>query len=991
MKKQGRSIEGDISKEKGILNEETEGVETPLTGLLCDLEKDIPASRRDFLKLCGFSFATAAMVGCSSKISRVVPYAISPIEMTPGEALYYASSYVNGSDYCSILVKTRDGRPIKIEGNPESGITKGGTSARVQASVLDLYDMSRSHGPSKNGLKTDWNQIDEEISGQLKKIAEEKGTIVLLTPSVFSPSTEAIISGFLNKYNGCEWIQYDAISYSAILEANKITFGKEVIPDYRFDIADTVVSFGADFLGTWLSPVEYTGQFCSGRDPDKNMNYLIQLESNLSLTGSNADRRIQIKPSQEAAILLNIYKEIIKVVENRDIDAPVSPVDVIGITKKLLLSRGKSIVISGSNIRQVQLIVNEINRALGNIGKTILFRSYLRTHRAIGADMEALVKKMREGSVKALLFWNVNPVYTWYDRDAFTEGLSKVELTISLSGSTDETNKLVRYICPDNHYLESWNDAEAKKDMFSLMQPVINPLFDTRQMTDSLLKWSGSEMKSYDFIREYWVRNLMKRQSEYSDPVEFFDHTLQKGIFEPSVPVADTSGEKDRFHIVPFDPSSLKAGKNEQEGIAEIVLYETVAIGEGRQANNPWLQELPDPVTRICWDNYASVSPRQAGENVLFDGDIIRIGEIELPVHIQPGQAYGTLGIALGYGRAVSGKVGTGVGKDAWPLQSAVTGSILYTRDLDKIVKTGKTYTFAQTQTHHSMEGRAIVREAGLNEYRKEQTAGNELHAYNTERARSLYKDRVYPHHHWGMAIDLNKCTGCATCVIACQAENNVPVVGKEEVVRVHEMQWMRIDRYFTGNDDDPEVVFQPVFCQHCQNAPCENVCPVAATTHSSEGLNQMIYNRCFGTRYCNNNCPYKVRRFNWFNFTSAGTISGNLRDKEGMTDNLRRMVLNPDVTVRAQGVIEKCSFCIQRIQAAKLNAKKESRALKQDEVQTACSQSCPANAIVFGDMNDKDSRLNKLIASGRRYNLLEELYTRPSVNYLTKIRNKLS
>ena len=989
MKKYWKDIESKKSKEelKGI---EQTSDENSLYGLLSDQRKDIPASRRDFLKLCGFSFAVSALASCQSKIGKAIPYVIAPNELTPGEALYYASSYINGNDYCSIIVKTRDGRPIKIEGNPESGITRGGTSARVQASVLDLYDGSRFHGPLKDGISTGWESIDKEISSKLQKIVEEKGAIILLTPTIFSPSTEAVITGFLNKFKGSEWVQYDAISYSAILEANKISFGKQVIPDYRFDKADLIVSIGADFLGTWLSPIEYTKQFSSRRDPEHDMNWLIQMESNLSLTGSNSDNRIQIKPSQEPAILLNIYKHIIKAVENRNIDTPASPVDVSGISEKLLLSAGKSLVISGSNVKQVQLLVNEINRLLGNIGHTILFDSFLKTHAALDSNMEMLIGKMKKGAVNALLVWNVNPVYTWYKRDAFAEGLKKVGLTISLSGSPDETNSLVQYICPDHHYLESWNDAEPKKEYFSLMQPAISQIFDTRQMADTLLKWSGSTIQSYDFIKTYWINNLMSRQSEFSDPVTFFDHTLQKGTFEPAPAMVESGGKIRRAGIISFDPYSIKTEDYTGKNIVEIVLYETITLGEGRQANNPWLQELPDPVTKICWDNYVSISPAQAKEYNLNDSDVLNLGEVELPVHIQPGQAYGTMGIALGYGRSKCGKVGDRVGIDVWRMLSSDKGNIVYTSKLEHIIKTGRIYPFAQTQTHHSMEGRAFVRETGLKEFKNNPSAGNELHAFNLEHNKSLYKERKYPHHHWGMAIDLSKCTGCANCVIACQAENNVPVVGKEEVHRVHEMHWMRIDRYYTGEEDNPEVVFQPVLCQHCQNAPCENVCPVAATNHSSEGLNQMIYNRCFGTRYCNNNCPYKVRRFNWFNYSAAGTLTGNLRDVEGMTGDLRRMVLNPDVTVRAQGVIEKCSFCVQRIQAAKLKAKYENRALLENEIQTACSQSCPANAIVFGDMNDHKSEMSRLINSGRRYNLLEELFTMPSVNYLTKIKNKI-
>jgi Fe-S-cluster-containing dehydrogenase component/anaerobic selenocysteine-containing dehydrogenase len=946
--------------------------------------------RRNFLKLCGYSFAVTALASCRSKISRAIPYVIAPEEIIPGEALYYASSFVNGNDYCSILVKTRDGRPVKIEGNPASGITGGGTMARVQASVLDLYDTGRFHGPLINGNPAGWNEMDKEITEKLKKISDEEGTIVLLTPSIFSPSSEAIISEFLKKYKKAEWVQYDAISSSAILQANKVSFGRQVIPDYRFDRADVVVSIGADFLGTWLSPIEYTRQFSSRRDPDQNMNYLIQLESNLSLTGSNADLRIQIKPSQEMPLLLNIYKEVAKEAGNQAIDAPASSVDISLITRKLLASKGKSLVVSGSNDSKVQVLVNEINRILGNIGNTVLFGSCLKTRKALDSDMESLVGKLQRGEVKALLIWNVNPDYTYCDRKAFNEGLSKVGLTVALSGSPDETTNLVQYICPDNHYLESWSDSEAKEDHFSLMQPAIGPVFNTRQWTDSILKWTGSASTTYDFMREFWAANMMKRQSEFNEPVTFFDHIIGKGIFEPVLPVRFEEVKMNSAHAVLPDNFFSKKEDTPSAGI-EVVLYESVMIGEGRQANNPWLQELPDPVARICWDNFASVSPQQAKEYELKDGDVINMDGVELPVHVQPGQAYGTIGIALGYGRRVSGRVGTGTGADAWPMVSRLKGNLVYTKVLDKLTRTGKSYVFAQTQTHHTLEGRALVRTSKQEEYRQNPSAGNELHTYYASRAKSLYPERYYPHHHWGMAIDLNKCTGCGTCVIACQAENNVPVVGRDEVRRVHEMHWIRIDRYYSGSEENPEVLFQPVLCQHCQNAPCENVCPVAATNHSSEGLNQMIYNRCFGTRYCNNNCPYKVRRFNWFNYTAAGTLAGNLRDKEGMTGDLRRMVLNPDVTVRAQGVIEKCSFCIQRIQASKLNAKKENRALNRDEVQTACAQSCPADAIIFGDMNDRDSRLNKLINSGRRYNLLEELFTRPSVNYLTRIGNRIS
>jgi molybdopterin-containing oxidoreductase family iron-sulfur binding subunit len=992
MKKYWRDIESKYGPEKHPVKPEKD--DTSPFSLFDDLKEDGSASRRDFLKLCGFSFAVTAMASCQTKIRKAVPYAVAPYEITPGEANYYASTFMDGSDYCSIIVKTREGRPIKIEGNPASGVSMGGTSARVQASVLDLYDTSRFTGPMKDGIPSDWESVDAEIQEKLQKISAEEGKVVLLTPTIYSPSTEAVIAGFREQYPGCDWVRYDARSASAILEANETSFGKQVIPDLRFDKAEVIVSLGADFLSTWLSPVEYTRQFSSGRNPDGEMIKLIMLESNLSLTGSNADRRIQIKPSQEAAVLLNIYKEIIKAVENRSIDAPPAPVDVAEVSRELLAASGKSLVISASNDKSIQLLVNEINKSLGNIGHTILFESHLRTQEGIDSEMEELIERMHAGEVDALLMYDVNPVYTWHDSEKFEAGLKNVGLTVSLSRNPDETNDLANYRCPDNHYLESWNDAEPKKNKYSLMQPMMNAIFDTRQMQDTLLKWSGSAIRFYEFMNAIWAEQFMPLQTVHFSPQAFFDHTLQEGIFEPDVPAVEESEtgqiiEDEGEAAAPFDPASLKIVSAGSPGATEIVLYESLAMGLGSQANNPWLQELPDPISRICWDNYASVSPKQASELGLQDGDVISIGIMEIPVHIQVGQAYGSIGIALGYGRRNCGIVGKGVGKDAWHLTSFGDGTVRFYGLAGEITKTGKKHSLAQTQTHHSMEGRALVREAGLSEYKEDPAAGNELHTQISEHSESLYEEREYPHHHWGLAIDLSTCTGCANCVIACQAENNIPVVGKEEVIRVREMHWIRIDRYYSGDEEDPEVVFQPVMCQHCDNAPCENVCPVAATNQSSEGLNQMIYNRCIGTRYCNNNCPYKVRRFNWFNYTEAGTLSGNLRDRAEMTQDLRRMVLNPDVTVRSQGIIEKCSFCIQRIQSAKLAAKAENRGLEDEELQTACSQSCPANSIVFGDMNDQGSEISKLMSSGRRYNLLEEIYTKPSVHYLTKIRNK--
>lgn len=993
MKKYWKDIDNKLEKGAASVPKMPGKEQSGLMSVLNDLDGSGSGSRRDFLKLCGFSFAVTAMASCQSKVRKIVPYAVAPFEITPGEANYYASSYISGSDYCGIIIKTREGRPIKIEGNPESGITGGGTSARVQASVIDLYDTSRYQGPAKQGVPVEWESADREIVQTLRQISGSGGAIVLLTPTLYSPSTESVIARFREAYPGTEWIQYDAISASAIREANRISFGKEQVPDYRFDRADVIVSLGADFLGTWLSPIEYTRQYASRRDPDKGMNHLIQIESNLTLTGSNADRRIQIKPSQEGAVLLNMYREISGGVDERKVEAPDAPFNVKEICNKLLAAKGKSLVVSSSNDTDIQRLVNEINRILENVGSTILWEAPLMTFRGRESEMEDLINRMNAGKIGALLMVDVNPAYTWHVAQGFIDGVEKVGLTVTMSHTPDETSQLAKYICPGHHYLESWNDAEPKKSKYSLAQPVINPLFNTRQFQESLLRWSGSNMGFYEFMNNLWTERFMPLQTEHFSPEAFFDHTLQRGVFEPSAPLPAEEPEAEspdaaEDEILAFDPATLDIGLGSGEGITEIVLYESISMGTGKQANNPWLQELPDPISKICWENVALVSPVQAKEVGISTGDIIRINGREIPVNVQPGQAAGTIGIALGYGRKDCGVVGKDVGTETWTLTSLKGGHSRYWAVAEEIVPTGLSVQLALTQTHHSMEGRNQVRETDLESYAADPTAGNEMHAHHSEKSKSLYPVREFPNHHWGMAIDLSACTGCTNCVIACQAENNIPVVGKEEVTRVHEMHWIRIDRYYSGDENEPQVVFQPVMCQHCDNAPCENVCPVAATNQSSEGLNQMIYNRCIGTRYCNNNCPYKVRRYNWFNYTEAGTLRGNLRDSSGMTQDLRRMVLNPDVTVRSQGVIEKCSLCVQRIQAAKLSAKAESRALTDVEMQTACSQSCPAGAIVFGDMNDPSSEISKLIASGRRYNLLEELYTKPSVHYLTKIRN---
>ncbi len=555
-------------------------------------------------------------------------------------------------------------------------------------------------------------------------------------------------------------------------------------------------------------------------------------------------------------------------------------------------------------------------------------------------------------------------------------GITQVGLTVSFASHPDETADLVQYVCPDSHYLESWNDAEARTRYYSLGQPVIPTLFETRQVQDTLLVWSGRSEDFHLFIQDHWQANLFGRQNKYNSFDDFWNHSLQDGVFE--IP-SDAGSQPDPDHGGLKEIMEATGISGAPDDI-ELQVYESVGMGTGKQANNPWLMELPDPVTKLTWDNVAAISPALGRKLGLANGDVIRIADrVELPVLIQVGQADNSVSVAAGFGRLVSGKVATGVGSNAYPLLRGETKTFVKSVSIEK---TGMIHELALTQEHHSMEGRAIVRETTLNKYNEDPHSGNELHQHVEEHHTTLYEETEFDGHHWGLAIDLNKCIGCSACAIACQTENNGAVIGKEEVKRRRIMHWIRIDRYYSESPGDPRVYHQPVMCQHCDNAPCENVCPVSATNHSNEGINQMSYNRCIGTKYCINNCPYRVRRFNWFAYVNNQEFDFH------QNSSLGKMVLNPDVVVRERGVVEKCSFCVQRIQEKKLQAKVEERSLVDGEIKTACQQACPADALVFGDLNDPESKVSGMFRDERNYHLLEELHTLPSVGYLTKVRN---
>jgi molybdopterin-containing oxidoreductase family iron-sulfur binding subunit len=948
---------------------------------LSEEEKTGNTTRRDFLKMLGFTVSYAALASsCEMPVRKAIPYLNQPEEIRPGIANYYATSYFDGHDYCSLLVKTREGRPIKIDGNELSSITRGGTTARVQASVLSLYDTERLQNPMKDQNPAAWTDIDGEISSKLQEISGNGGKIVLMSSTIISPTTKKAVNEFLEAYPGSEWVMYDAIPQDAMLAANNDHFGVKAIPAYHFDKADLIVGFNADFHGNWILPVQYTKQYVKGRsllNGREKLSKHIQYESYMSLTGSNADARVSIKPSEELTVLLNLYNEIAEAKGNKTYPVPSSPVDVVTLGAELLENRGNSLVVSGTNDYFIQAVVNGINHMLENYGKTIDLNDPVYLKQGDDKKVKAIVQEMNEGKVQGLILYGVNPVYDYAEPELFYEGMKKAELTVSFDETLTETSRMCQYICPDNHYLESWNDAQPTRYHYSLSQPTIPKIFDTRQAQESLLKWAGKEVSFLDYMKENWEREVFPNQDLLTGFRQFWNQSLHDGVFE--MPKADAAQPV-------FNELDLSAARTEQQNGWEIVLYEKISIGTGRHANNPWLQEMPDPLSSATWDNYVCLTPSDAEELGLENEDVVLVdGKVELPVYIQPGQAKGTIGIAIGYGRTSAGKVANGVGKNVYHLQDHTSG---YRRLAGKKVSfekvEGKSYPLALTQTHNTMEGRAIVRETTLTEWKEDPKAGNEMHMDIIELGKTLYEIPEYEAFHWGLAINLNACTGCGACVISCQAENNVAVIGKEEIKNRRIMHWLRIDRYYSETADNPEVTHMPVMCQHCDNAPCENVCPVAATPHSDEGLNQMSYNRCIGTRYCMNNCPYKVRRFNWFNY----------RDNEenfpyNFSNEQEKMVLNPDVTVRSRGVVEKCSFCVQRIQEVKLKAKLENRAIKDGELQSACQQACPGDAIVFGDMNDPEAEIYKLKDNPRTYQLLEQLHTLPSVNYLTRVRNK--
>jgi MoCo/4Fe-4S cofactor protein with predicted Tat translocation signal len=1033
----------DLTNDKKFVEQAQQEFPTNINDAIKE-ESTFTANRRDFLKYLGFGVGAATVAAsCEIPLKRAIPYVTKPDSIVPGVANYYASSYVNGSDYVSILVKTREGRPIKVEGNSLSKITMGGTSARAQASVLSLYDTNRIQTPGsvKDGkvTKMSWSQLDNAVKSKLG------GSIVIVSHTIMSPMTKAAIAEFTKKYPNTKVIQYDPVSSNGILNANQQNFGIRAVPSYKFDKADVIVSFDADFLGTWVSPVEFAAQYATNRKVDTQnpkMSRHIQVESRMSMTGSNADNRILVKPSEQGAAITVLYNAVAAATNTAGIGgAVVNPRAAKSLQKvaaELVAARGKSLVISASNNTNEQILVNGINSMLGNYNNTIDFSEHFLTKQGNDAEVQSVMNEIN--SATAVFILNANPVFELPNGKAIEAAIKKAGISVSFNQTVDETTNACQYSAPSNHFLESWGDVNPKRGHYSLIQPTIAPLFDTRQAEFSLLNWAGATQQTgdapsaidtcYAYLQSVWQTQIFPSQREYATFQAFWDATLHDGVFENYQVAAtvNTNGINAAAAV-----NGITQPKNDKN--IEISFFETVNMANGQYANNPWLQEMPDPVTRTVWGNTLALPLKYTGKdfesaNGLKDGDKVdvKIGNATYSCVVvrQFGQMEGTAAIALGYGRSQAGLCNN-VGTDVQAAIPLVGGSPQYfATGATFSDKTGRDDWFACVQHHHTMgvkakgetemadekvlafQGalteRTVIRQTNFKDLTKfvtdlkhERAHHQKLNSYTLYRG---HEDMYQSGLHWAMHVDLNACTGCGACTVACMSENNVPVVGKFEVQRHHEMSWLRIDRYFYGDVESPNTVYQPMMCQHCDNAPCENVCPVNATNHSSEGLNQMTYNRCIGTRYCANNCPYKVRRFNWQDYTTADIFPANERDLMGKTlgfntdmpwgaDNLTRMVLNPDVTVRTRGVIEKCSFCVQRIQEGKLTAKRESRQLRDGDVKTACQSSCPTGAITFGNKNDANSEISKLRKSDLNYIVLEEVNVAPNVTYTAKVINK--
>lgn len=949
--------------------------------------------RRDFLHLIGASLALGGLSACTKQPKEeIAPYVHQPVEVIPGSSLFFATAMSLGGIGIGLLVESHEGRPTKIEGNPEHPDSLGATDVYNQASILDLYDPDRSQTIVLEGETASWPEFINAAQRILALSRRKRGAgLRLLTETVASPTLVGQIKTLLADLPEARWHQWEPVNRDAALLGARMAWGADVEPIYHIENAACILSIDADFLSCGPGHLRYTREFARRRRPESAQPIrLYAIESTPSNTGMVAEHRLPLRPSEVPALL----RALLAALDGHpDPSLPKAHSEwATALLHDLQAHSGTSLVIPGDfQPPIVHALAHAMNQALGNVEKTVSYidrvtegpAPQIESLRELAADLSA-------GRVETLLILDAsggcNPVYSAPTDLRFAECLGRAPIRIHFGPYFDETAAYCKWHLPAAHYLESWSDTRAYDGTASIVQPLIAPLYEGRTSHEVLAAFTDEPFRSaYEIVRAYW-----RAWHPTPDFEVFWRRALDHGVIPDTARTRRSVSVQKTELLSPVStrlPDTHGKGSQQAESILEVIFRPDPGVYDGRFANNGWLQELPRPLTRLCWDNVAVISPRMAQRLGLshreglhgkeFGSDLVEIEHrgrtIRAPIWIQPGQPDGCVSLTLGYGRNHAGQVGSGLGYNAYELRTSATlwsGSGIFLRKL------GKRYVLGSTQLHFTMEGRELVRSAKLDEYKKDPRAA--LHEKGevpqARRSLSLYPEYPYPGYAWGMAIDLSACVGCGACVVACQAENNIPVVGKQQVVRGREMHWLRVDLYHRGSIDNPEGYFEPVPCMHCENAPCELVCPVAATVHSAEGLNDMVYNRCIGTRYCSNNCPYKVRRFNFLLYWNDS--EPNLIQK------------NPNVTVRSRGVMEKCTYCVQRITAGRIRAEEAGRRIVDGEVQTACQAACPAEAIIFGDINDPESRVKKLKDLQRNYELLSELNTRPRTTYLAAVRN---
>lgn len=943
------------------------------------LEREFPAgasewggslSRRRFLRLMGASLALAGLTSCGSQPEgKIYPYTESPEHIVPGEPLFYATAMPLGGVAEGLLVESHMGRPTKIEGNPRHPGSLGAAGVFAQASILGLYDPERAKVARKRRAISTWVRFADEARAQAERLEASGGAgLRILTGAFSSPTLVAQIETVLREYPNARWHQHEPLETGNALEGARLAFGEAVSPKYDLGRAEVILSLDSDFLACGPGALRYAREFAAKRRvrPDKGeMNRLYVVEPTPSVTGSAADHRLPLPAAEVQDFALALAAAL-----NTGAKAPSRALPpeaarwIPALARDLERNRGKSLIVAGEvQPPRVHALAHAMNASLDNAGRTVAYIPPVQARPPGGAGtLRELVQEMAVGRVEFLLIAGDNPAYDAPADIPFAQRLPGVKFSVRLGLHEDETSALCLWHLPEAHYLEAWSDARAYDGTLSIIQPLIRPLYGGRSVHEVIDLVFGSGRPGAEIIESHW-----RSQRPEGDFRRWWRVTLHEGLAEDSAfPAKAVSLRKD------FAEEALT--RRPAEGL-EIVFRPDPSVWDGRFANNGWLQELPKPLTKLTWDNAAMLSPAAAERLGVATGDLIELGlggkKLRAAAFVLPGQADGSVSITLGYGRKRSGRAGSWPGFDAYGLR---TSSDPWFRAGLELRKTGESYPLAVTQGHHSIRGRGIIREATREEYRKRPDFVR-AEGHSGGKLPSFYPEYPYPGHAWGMAIDLSACIGCNACAVACQAENNIPIVGKEQVSMGREMHWLRVDTYYSRDLRTPAFSHQPMLCVHCELAPCEVVCPVGATVHSSEGLNEMIYNRCVGTRYCSNNCPYKVRRFNFFQYA----------DRQPPSLKLMR---NPDVTVRARGVMEKCTYCVQRIERARIQAKLEDRPLRDGDIVTACQAACPAEAIVFGDINDPDSRVSQLKAEPRNYGVLAELNTRPRTTYLAKIMN---